>query len=274
MIYISFFYYDNKLNKTEMSNPKKRNFVLKNIDIEDLNKQYGLTIISNLDKDKEDCNKTTKISDIISEDLEYSVVFLDENKKESKCNATMIDILSYEKIPEITLIKCFWCKHNFDWKPMGCPIKFVNSIIEKSYISQITKDRYYMRENIISSKLKYVLENKVKNFDIKAFPFNHYLTDGIFCSFNCVLAFIKDNNQDIFYKESYSLLHCMYYDLVGKRITKILPAPHWRLLKDYGGSMSIEEFRNTMNMISYKFAFNVREIKDMKSISKIYKETI
>lgn len=248
---------------------KKRNFVLKNTDIQEINKLYGLTIVSNLEKDKEDSVKRTKINDVISEDIECSVTFLDENKRENKCAATMIDLMSYTSIPENTCIKCYWCKTNFDWKPIGCPIKYVNTVIEKSYISHITKDKYYMRENILKSKLKYVLEQK--DFEITAFPYDHYLTDGIFCSFNCTLAFIKDNNHDIFYKESYSLLHCLYYDLVGKKIAKIIPAPHWRLLKDFGGPLTIEEYRSKFNSVGYKFIFNIR---DMKSISKIFKETL
>lgn len=258
-----------------MSAQKKRNFILKNIDIDqlnELNKQYGLTIVSNLDKEKEDSFKTTKITEVISEDVEYSITFLDENKRESKCSATMVDIISQEKIPDSTSIKCFWCKNNFDWKPIGCPLKYVNPIIEKSYISHITKDKYYMRENIIKSKLKHVLDQNNKTFDITPFPFDHYLTDGIFCSFNCTLSFIKDNTTDVLYKESYSLLHCMYYDLVGKKIAKIIPSPHWRLLKDFGGTMSIDDYRSSFNIINYKFMFNVRDIRDMKSVSKIYKE--
>jgi len=249
-----------------MSN-KKRNFVLKNTDIQEINKTYGLVIVSNLAKDKEDSIKRTKINEVIPEDVECSVTFLDENKRDNKCTATMISLLSQICIPDNTDIKCYWCKHNFDWKPIGCPIKYVNTVIEKSYVSHITKDKYYMRENILKSKLKYVLNQK--NFEITAFPFDHYLTDGIFCSFNCTLAFIKDNNHDIFYKESHSLLHCLYYDLVGKKITKIIPSPHWRLLKDFGGPFDIEEYRSKLNSVDYKFMFDIR---DMKSISKIFKE--
>ena len=249
---------------------KKRNFVLKNTDIHEINKTYGLTIVSNLEKnkDKEDSVERTKINDVIT-DIECSVTFLDENKKENRCAATMIDLLSQAFIPDKTDIKCYWCKHNFDWKPIGCPIKYVNTIIEKSYISHITKDKYYMRENILKSKLKYMIDQK--QFEIIAFPFDHYMTDGIFCSFNCTLAFIKDNNHDVFYKESYSLLHCLYYNLVGKKIAKIIPSAHWRLLKDFGGPFSIEEYRSKFNLVDYKFMFNIR---DMKSISKIYKETV
>ena len=264
MIYILFFIYEE--NKINMST-KKRNFVLKNIDLQEINKTYGLVIISNLDKEKDTSIKRTKINDVIPDEIESSIIFLDENKRDNKCSATMIDILSQKSMPEKTNIKCYWCKSNFECKPIGCPIKYVNTIIEKSYVSHITKDKYYMRENIIKSKLKYIMEKK--DFDITTFPFDHYLTDGIFCSFNCTLAFIKDNNQDVFYKESYSLLHCLYYDLVGKKITKITPSPHWRLLKDFGGSLSIEEYRNKFNCVDYRFMFNIR---DMKSISKVYKE--
>ena len=249
--------------------PKKRNFVLRNINIEQINAKYGLSIVSNLSKVKEDSFKTsTKINEVIENNIEYSVIFLDENKKENKCVITMINN-NNNILPEKTSIKCFWCKHNFDSKPIGCPIKYVNSIIEKSYISQITKDKYYMRENIIQSKLEQ-LENKTDtNFDITVYPQNYYLTDGVFCSFNCTLAFIKDNNHDSFYKESYSLLHSLYFDLVDKKMAKILPSPHWRLLKDFGGHLSIEEFRKKLNVVDYKFIFDIR---DMKSISKVYKE--
>jgi hypothetical protein len=249
---------------------KKRNFVLKNIDINSINTNYGLIIISNLNKDKGDNKTITKITDVISSDIEHSITFLDENKKETNCVATMVDVVYNNKLPSSTPIKCFWCKHNFDWNPIGCPIKYVNPLIEKSYISQITKDKYYMRENIIKSKLKNII-NIDKNFEITEYPFNHYLTDGIFCSFNCCLSFIKDNPHDILYKESYSLLHSMYFDLVGKKMAKIIQSPHWRLLKDFGGHISIEDFRKNLNTVDYKFMFNLR---DMHTISKVYKQII
>jgi hypothetical protein len=253
-----------------MSSVKKRNFVLKNIDINSVNSNYGLIIVSNLNRDKEDSKTVTKITDVISSDVEYSITFLDENKKEINCIATMVDSLSNNKLPSSTDIKCFWCKHNFDWIPIGCPIKYVNSLIEKSYISQITKDKYYMRENIVNSKLKNLI-NIDQNFEITAFPSDYYLTDGVFCTFNCCLAFIKDNFHDILYRESYSLLHSMYFDLVGKKIAKIIQSPHWRLLKDFGGHLSIDEFRKNLNNFDYKFMFNLR---DMHSISKVYKQTL
>lgn len=257
-----------------MTETKKRNFILKNINIEEVNNKYSLNIISNLSKEVKDDDKKTKIKDVIFNEVEHSVSFLDENKKDIKCIVTMVDFQNNE-LPEYTDIKCFWCRYNFITKPIGCPVKYINTIIEKSYISHITKDKYYMRENISSTKLDEFMSNSKDN-TIEITPINntkgYYLTDGIFCSFNCTLSFIKSNNHNIFYKESMSLLHSLYYDFVGKKMAKIIQAPDWRILKDYGGSLDIDTFRSTFNKINYKELFSVRNIKDMKSISKIYKE--
>lgn len=249
---------------------KKRNFTLKNIDINNVNSKYGLAMISNIEKEnKEEKLNTTNITDVISIESEHRISFLDENKRDQKCIVTMVEWLNMKSLPEKTNLHCYWCKNNFASRPIGCPIKFVNSSIEKSYTSQITKDKYYMKENVTKTKLKSILSKPFQGIDIVPIENDHYLTDGVFCSFNCVVAFIKDNNNDIFYRESYSLIHSMYEEFSGKKISKIFPAPHWRLLKDYGGHLSIDEFRQTFNTIEHEFMFNIR---DMKTLSKVYKE--
>ena len=257
---------------------KKYTFTLKNLDTNGLNTiniKYGLIVETSVPNVKvETILKTTKISDIISSiDQENSVCFLDENKKSNKCIVTMVDFMNKKKIPETSTIHCFWCKHSFTTCPIGCPIKFVNSSIEKSYVSQITKDKYYMKENITKEKLS-SLSDLVKdesNIEIHPIVNDYYLTDGNFCSFNCVLSFIKDNNHDMFYRESYSLLHCLYEQFIGQKMKKIIPSPHWRLLQNFGGNLTIDEFRDSFNTVLYEFMFNLR---DMKSISKVYKEKI
>lgn len=257
-----------------MAESKKRNFVLKGINIDDVNAKYNLVIISNLQKEVKDEENKTKISEVVFNEIEHSISFLDENKKELKCIATMLNLINNISLPDNTDIKCFWCKHNFDTKPIGCPIKYVNPIIEKSYISHITKDKYYMRENVTNSKLMDIEGSTENNIELSLVNSNksYYLCDGIFCSFNCTLSFIKSNNHNLFYKESMSLLHSLYYDLVGKKMAKIIPAPDWRILQDFGGHMDIETFRNSFNVINYQEIFKLRDMKDMKIISKVYKE--
>jgi hypothetical protein len=253
---------------------KKRTFTLKNIDVKVTNTKFGLVIISNIEKETPISNKTTKITDLFTE-VESSVSFLDENKKKYQCSVSMIDWTRQNKLPDTTPIKCFWCKHSFETSPIGCPITFCNSMIEKSYVSHITKDKYFMKENIGTKKLELVKE--MSDIDILPIKKDYYLTDGCFCSFNCTLAFIKDNYHDLFYKDSLSLLHSLYYHIVGKKAGKLLPAPHWRLLKDFGGNLSIQEYRQTFNIVDYEYMFAIRnapEKAEMRAMSHVYKETL
>lgn len=255
-------------------NHKKRTFMLKNVDIHVTNSKYGLVIISNIGKEADDSSKTTKIADIFTTDVETSVSFLDENKKNYKCAISMMDWTNKKNLPDKTSIKCFWCKSSFHTKPIGCPVTFCNSMIEKSYVSHITKDKYFMKENISTKKLESAMETD--GIDIEPIKKDYYLTDGCFCSFNCVLAFIKDNQNNMFYKDSQSLLYSLYYQMIGKKAGKLLPAPHWRLLKDFGGHLDIDEYRRTFNVIEYEFMFRIRDLKElreMRSISNVYKET-
>lgn len=110
----------------------------------------------------------------------------------------MLDWINKDIYPSSTSILCFWCKHSFSTKPIGCPIKFINNRIEKSYISQITKDKYYMKENITKTKLEQLSQLKQDTIEIKLIEKEHYVTDGIFCSFNCVMSFIQENAHDSF----------------------------------------------------------------------------
>lgn len=258
---------------SHLGHGKKRTFVLKSVDVTQINSKYGLLIISNIEKESENSTKTTRITDIIN-DTEHSISFLDENKKNYNTCVTMLEVMQNQRLPMSTDLHCYWCRHSFTTRPIGCPIKYVNSTIEKSYLSHITKDRYYMRENLTKQKMDAVMNQQIPNITISPIENNYYLTDGVFCSFNCALSFVKDNNDDLFYKDSYSLLHSMYHDFTSA-YSKIVPAPHWRLLKTYGGQLTIEEFRKSFYLIDYEFMFNVRDIKEiseMRTISKVYRQ--
>lgn len=69
---------------------------------------------------------------------------------------------------------------------------------------------------------------------------NKFYCVGNFCSYNCALAY-NINNGDNVWKRT-SLLNLLYSKTYGKT-SKIKAAPDWKSLKEYGGTLDIEEFR-------------------------------
>ena len=241
---------------------KKRCFFLKGFLPEKTDLKYGLSIVSNIDKNQFVQEKKTDIKEILDKKEDVIVSFIDD--KNDNCLITMLDLLN-GPLPLKTDISCFWCKHSFQTRPLGCPVKFINNRIEKSYTSQITKDKYFMKENITKTKLQKISDQVL--IDIKLSENEHYLTDGVFCSFNCIIAFIEDNSHDFFYSESKTLTYSIYKEYMNKTLTKIKKAPHWRLLQNFGGPLTIEMFRETFNKVEYEeCSFH------MKTLSKIFKE--
>ena len=114
---------------------KKRCFFLKGFIPEEVDKKYGLYIVSNIEKENIVLQNKTNIFDVLEKNEEMPISFLDE--KNDKCLVTMLDWLNKECFPIKTDKLCFWCKHSFISKPLGCPIKFINNRIEKSYVSLI-----------------------------------------------------------------------------------------------------------------------------------------
>ena len=74
---------------------------------------------------------------------------------------------------------------------------------------------------------------------------------GNFCSYNCSKAYNVDINDNQIWKRE-SLLNLLYYLTYGY-YKDILIAPSWLLLKEFGGFMSINEFRKSFetNNIEY-----------------------
>lgn len=247
----------------------KFTFTIKNIDTVKLEKLYGInTDISNsVDEENDTTNIneiTTKLSDL-NKNNKLIVSFLDETKTTHSCNISMIDINNIESKQDYN---CFWCKNKFDTQPIGCPIRYVPKQGVKTYYSHISKDSYNIKEDLTDQKfndLKSDPSFKLKN--------SYYETDGIFCSFNCCKAYINNNKHNKVYNKSLILLNKMYYDITGEYCTDINDAPDWRLLKDYGGYLDIEDFRNGFNKIKYEYQ-GTTSYNDYKPITHMYEETL
>jgi hypothetical protein len=92
--------------------------------------------------------------------------------------------------------------------------------------------------------------------------------EGIFCSFNCIVAYINEH-FDYRYKDS-SVLLLMFYRKLMKtcsKLTQILPSPSWKLLKEYGGHLSIDEYRKSLQCLDYKTTQQIFSKGDVKVIN-------
>lgn len=228
--------------------------ILKHIDASIIDQKYNFIIYKEKNKnEKKNTLSKTKITDITKDNLKSSYFsYIDEAKNDHICIITMKDVILNKELPVKTDIHCFWCRHNFPYRPIGCPITFKNTRLYKKYYSEITKNNYCLQETISTKQLEDSKDSKNDNYySLEIQPSNYYLTDGFFCSFNCCYAFIDYNKLNPLYSQSLNLLKKMYYDLFPDYDIRLMKAPHWRLLKEYGGELSIEEFRKNFYKVEY-----------------------
>lgn len=64
---------------------------------------------------------------------------------------------------------------------------------------------------------------------------------GHFCSWNCKKTYNLELNDSLTWKRD-SLINLEYYLTYGE-YKDIIPAPHWMCLDEYGGNLTIDEFR-------------------------------
>ena len=200
-------------------NSTKYTFTL-NVNHIELDKKLGCTPAQKsftLPKD------TTPIDVIVGKESNV-FTFLDPEKKSKRWMITMIESMKQTKLPETLTapIKCWWCHMHFTQNPLGCPIKHITPSESKSYYSHSSK-----KDTSITRKDK---------------ELGYYLTKGYFCSWGCLLSYGESvkNSQD--FHESIQLIYMMFYENGGSG--QITPAPHYTLLQDYGGPLSIEEYRS------------------------------
>lgn len=233
------------------------------VNLEKIDSKYGL--VSNINYEEPQNSLPSQAVTLLSIDKPNNDVisFLDEGKRPRKCTISSINHENKH------LYRCFWDKHELMPKtvPVGCPIKYKGCKLIKSYFSEISRDKYSITENITEKRLTEI-KNRCDN-KIETEKQDCYITDGIFCSFNCLFAFIKDNKTNPLYKDSEVLMYSLYEDITGCEAEEIMPAPHWRNLICFGGHMTIEEFRKTFNKINI-VSHGIR----FSSIGRLYEERL
>lgn len=221
---------------------KKYIFSLRGINIEKIEQKYGFVQSQSLETIP---SNTTKIDDLDSSKKEIFLSFLDESKSIKKCCVSVIDF-SEDKI-----YKCFWDKNEIPRgiSPIGCPIRYIPDKCIKIYFSEITKDKYKISENTTEQRFYEINNRNDKRMTTE--QKGYYETDGVFCSFNCCLSYIEEEKHKSLYRFSKTLLYQLYRDVNNADIKEIIPAPHWRILQDFGGNKTIQQFRDSFNKIEY-----------------------
>lgn len=239
----------------------KYNVTLKDIDLEALHKKYNMTYI-NTPNIQTNIQTTTNIDDLFKNTSNTTISFLDESHISKVYDICIIDSRSdYD---------CYWCRHSFTSFPVFCPINYTGMKVEKTYNSLLTK---VVNESVV--KITYKIKEEITQ-DPKSNMFQlvqnaEYITDGIFCSFNCCQAFINDNKTNPLYNLSSCLLIKIYNTIFPTRPIKlIIPAPHWRCLTRYGGKYSIEAFRKSFNTIESEY----QGLYKQTSLGHIYEEKL
>jgi hypothetical protein len=247
------------------------------------NNTNNTSIISNLD-DPIDSRNVTSIHKLYEEpkvDDNFYLVVKNKDIEDSLYMPTMVSFKDNKTLPICTDVLCWWCKHSFQTVPLGMPLEWVPSCVniykniipgsntrEDTFVpikrkltiqkaSDMLQNWEECKECIESSNSSNECEcNKILPPDIELN--NYYKTEGIFCSFNCVLSYYNDisSNKTYYkYNNTYTLIIHMF-NLLNNRKSypppKIHPAPDWRFLKEYGGGMTIDEFRNSFNKYTFK----------------------
>ena len=212
-----------------------KTFILYNVNINSIDTKYGFQFKSNIPTTHYN-NNTTNLDELNKKDEHITYSYYDTSKKHIRCVMSLTNCIN-KPLPNKTDIRCYWCKHKCIHSPIGCPIKYTNQ--HRSY----------------------------------------YTVDGIFCSFNCCCSYIHENSHKSIYDNSLQLLHKMYNDVNDIDDTDddnvINPAPNWRLLSDFGGNLSIEEFRHNFKTYSYKDIDNyITSIPQQLPISWLYEEKV
>lgn len=273
------------IKKTRKS--RKYVFTLNNVNTEKVENKYGITLTSNIsvvDNPPINSTKLTELTDMNNDGSTLDVIsFLDETKRLYQCNISMIDFRSGKETRDLKY-HCYWDRHPFDSDPIGCPIRYVSNKAIKNYYSEISKDYYTIKENITKkqntilnsqSNFVFIPIQTSRNSVVKTIEKEYYETDGIFCSFPCCKAYINEfKGSNKLYEHSSFLLCKLYYDMYEIKNVNINPAPHWRQLREYGGDMSITQFRETFSKSKFQPRGIIRNTDLFKPIATLFEEKL
>jgi hypothetical protein len=241
-------------------------FNLQNIDVARIDKDFNMDEMKNIGEpiglifNLDDHGTSLEKLGISSLKNEPIITYFPNDKTKLQMYITMKDVTSKQCLPRKTDIPCFGCHRVFSHIPLGVPIEYYPSIYtSKNNITKIKK---------ITTNERKKLENDKSN-DITILEY--FDTDGVACSFNCIVRLIEDYPSPL-YKKSASLIPKMYKKILGNYPKgKIIKSPSWRLLERYGGCISDEEFETNLQTIKFTDTNQIsKTLKIMNPVGRIF----
>ena len=121
----------------------------------------------------------------------------------------------------------------------------------------------------------------LKHIPLKYISGTFYIT-GYFCTNGCCLRYIYDNYQNKELWDKYELFNFYYQKLYNQNLNIVIP-PNKLLLKKFGGTLEIEDYRSNDNfneviippviMVSSKlFSEKTENIKENKQNLKLFRK--
>jgi hypothetical protein len=148
-------------------------------------------------------------------------------------------------------LRCYWDHHTFEGTIIHCPISYRPRQVAKKGQNELKIknndvhiNNFVIKENISKNK-------DISNLNVVEVTDAYYEVDGVFCSPECCLAYINEEKSKAGgskYTDSERLLHFM----LGLT-TRIFPANNFKLLIEYGGNLTIEQFRKKNKSIKYEY---------------------
>lgn len=145
-------------------------------------------------------------------------------------------IVDQKRLPMSTDICCWHCTESFKSRPLGFPIAYVPSF----YASVFKSDKDDAQPVVYRHNIYQPRKEEMK---AEVYKRDYFETEGIFCSFPCMIAYGSQRKNQIEYAASRGLIYRLHKKLYNKDLVWRC-APDVRLLKKFGGHLSIEDFRS------------------------------
>lgn len=171
------------------------------------------------------------------------MIFTNQQKNQSRMYAVMIDITQHHSLPRITSRPCWWCRTGFTSIPIGCPIKY-----NKNNPGTLDAERFAQH----IKQMNLVTDGTCDFFE----------TEGLFCSYSCAKSYALEelSKGKMRFKKSLTLLSLLRSKSEGPEAVSepISSAPSWKMINEWGGPLSIKEFRDSPGRVEYVETVNVR----------------